>query len=82
MGRKHCRVEETSPGIYAVGGYPVVIQVIASKKLPFEENLWLKGLSNNLNAAAAGTILEEAGLTAKWEKPGEARGKKPVGKRP
>jgi hypothetical protein len=113
---KNCAVEETSPGIYVVGGYPVSIQVIESRKLPFEENLWLKGLSNDLNAAAAETILEEsrdraaeigaylhailnanaktireilemangevtledvlekAGLIAKWEKRGEAKG--------
>jgi hypothetical protein len=119
---ERCVVVETSPGIYAVGGYPVVIQVIESRKLPLTENLWLKGLSNDLNAEAAGTILEESrkrkreaelgayihailsankktiwevikmaegtlpldemmtelmeefGLTAKWEKRGEARG--------
>jgi hypothetical protein len=39
----------------------VEIQVIESKKLSFKENLWLKGLSNDLNAAAVGTILEESG---------------------
>jgi hypothetical protein len=33
------RVEETSPGIYAVGGYPVVIQVIESKKTAAKEAL-------------------------------------------
>jgi hypothetical protein len=53
-------VTETSAGVYVVSGYPVAIQVIESKKLPFQENLWLKGLSNDLNAAAAGTILEES----------------------
>jgi hypothetical protein len=40
--------------------HPVDIQVIESKKLPAEENLWLKGLSNDLNAEAAGVILEES----------------------
>jgi hypothetical protein len=117
-GEKNCTVAETSAGVYVVSGYPVVIQVIESKKLPLSENLWLKGLSNDLNAEAAGTILEEsrkrertaeigayiyallnanaktirevlamadgevtleevledAGLIAKWEKRGEARG--------
>jgi hypothetical protein len=115
---EHCAVTETSTGVYVVSGYPVDIQVIESKKLPFEENLWLKGLSNDLNAEAAGSILkesrkrnreaelgayiyailsanketirevvkmadgalpfdelmEELGLTAEWEKRGEARG--------
>jgi hypothetical protein len=102
--------------VYVVSGYPVDIQVIESKKLPLEENLWLKGLSNDLNAEVADTILEESrkreaelgayiyallrantetieevyrmadkkltldevlerlGLTAEWEKRGEARG--------
>jgi hypothetical protein len=117
---KNCAVTETSPGVYVVSGYPVDMQVIESKKLPLEENLWLKGLSKDLNAEVADTILEESrkrereaelgayiyallranvetieevyrmankkltleemlernGLTAKWEKRGETRGKR------
>jgi hypothetical protein len=57
---KNVSVTETSAGVYVVGGYPVAVQVIESKRLPFEENLWLKGLSNDLNAVAAETILEES----------------------
>jgi hypothetical protein len=34
--------------------------VIESKKLPESENLWLKGLAKDLNAATAGLILEES----------------------
>jgi hypothetical protein len=34
--------------------------VIESKKLPMEENLWLKGLTKDLNAKAARSILEES----------------------
>jgi hypothetical protein len=45
---------ETSPGIYHIEGYPLAIQVIESKKLPVEENLWLKGLAKDLNPAIAG----------------------------
>jgi hypothetical protein len=113
---ENCAVAEISAGVYVVSGYPVDIQVIESKKLPLEENLWLKGLSKDLNAEVAGTILEESrkrdvelgaylyailsanketirevlkmvegalpfdelmeelGVTAKWEKRGEARG--------
>jgi hypothetical protein len=115
---RNVAVEETSPGVYGISGYPVAIQVIESGKLPLSENLWLKGLSDDLNTAAAGTILEESrkrkreaelgayiyailsankktirevlkmadgafpfdelmeelGLTAEWEKRGEARG--------
>jgi hypothetical protein len=114
----NCRISEGSPGIYSISGYPVSIQVIECKKLSLSENLWLKGLNNDLNAADAGAILKEsrkkdrgaqigaylyallsansetieevlemaegqitleealekAGLTAKWEKRGEAKG--------
>jgi hypothetical protein len=111
-------VEKTSQGIYSVRGYSFDIQIIVSKELPAAENLWLKGLTNDLNTELAGVILkeshkisekreigaylyalicanletvrevlkmsdermafdrlmEELGLTAKWEKTGEARG--------
>jgi hypothetical protein len=53
-------VSETSPGIYRITGYTLEIQVIESKKLPLEENLWLKGLAKDLNAVVAGTILRES----------------------
>jgi hypothetical protein len=113
-----CKVGEVSPGIYRIVGYPVSMQVLESKKLPLQENLWLKGLSNDLKVRDAKIILEEsrrrgkgtpveayiyallnanieairevtgmangtltldevleqAGLTAKWEQRGEARG--------
>jgi hypothetical protein len=116
---RNCRIVENFPGIYGISGYPITLQVIESKKLSLPENLWLKGLSNDLNSEAAVVILkesrkrgrddslaaylyavlsantrtvqevlqvanngeltldevlEEAGLTAKWEKRGEARG--------
>jgi hypothetical protein len=57
---QHCEIIEQSPGIYQIIGYPIAIQVIESKKLPESENLWLKGLTKDLNAAAAGIILEES----------------------
>ena len=44
-------VAETSPGIYTVSGDILPIQVIDSRKLAAEENLWLKSLSNNLTPA-------------------------------
>ncbi|MDR0597224.1 MAG: hypothetical protein LBG14_01810 [Treponema sp.] len=34
--------------------------MIESGKLPFEENLWLRGLAKDLNPAAAGSILKES----------------------
>lgn len=56
----NCVVSRTSSGIYAVSGYPVVIQVVESRKLPLEDNLWLKGLSDDLNVETAAIILEES----------------------
>jgi hypothetical protein len=64
---KNRSVSESSPGIYVISGYPVAIQVIECKKLPLSENLWFKGLTKDLNAAAAGTILEESRKRAKGE---------------
>jgi hypothetical protein len=43
------KVAETSPGIYTVSGDILPIQVINSRKLPAEENLWLKNLNNEHN---------------------------------
>jgi hypothetical protein len=53
-------ITEPATGIYQIAGYPLPIQVIESKKLPFEENLWLKGLTKDLNAKSARSILEES----------------------
>jgi hypothetical protein len=117
---ERCAIKEESPGIYRITGHWMPIQVIESKKLPPDENLWLKGLDSELNTETAGSILElsrkkngpeiaaylyavllanaktiqevlkmdkaeeitldevleEAGLTKKWEERGEARGEK------
>ena len=43
-------VEESSPGIYTVKGDILPIQIINSRRLSAEENLWLKALSNRLNS--------------------------------
>ena len=53
------RVEESSPGIYTVKGDILPIQVINSSRLSADENLWLKSLSNKLEALAAKRVLEE-----------------------
>jgi hypothetical protein len=42
-------VAETFPGIYTVSGDIMPIQVIESRKLPAEENIWLKSLRDGLN---------------------------------
>jgi hypothetical protein len=48
---RHYGVEETSPGIYTISGDIVPIQIIESKRLLAEGNLWLKELDNRLDAA-------------------------------
>ena len=50
-------VKKTSPGIYRVTGDYLPIQIIESGKLPEEENLWLKSLAKDLQAANAGSII-------------------------
>jgi hypothetical protein len=55
---KECTVTEDSPGIYRVTGYRLGIQIIETRKLAPEENLWLKGLNRGLNAETAGSIIE------------------------
>jgi hypothetical protein len=60
IGEQQGGITETSPGICRIAGYPLAIQVIESRKLPFEENLWLRGLTKDLNPAVAGSILKES----------------------
>ena len=54
------KVEETSQGIYNVKGDILPIQIIDSRKLSPEENLWLRDLNNKLDAQEAGRLLLEA----------------------
>jgi hypothetical protein len=58
------RIDETSPGIYRVSGDYVPIQIIETKKLPGNENIWLKSLANDLEFRGMGTI-QEAGQKQK-----------------
>jgi len=53
------KVEETSSGIYTVKGDILPIQIIDSRKLSAEENLWLKDLNNKLEAREASRLLLE-----------------------
>jgi hypothetical protein len=53
-------IDEASNGIYVVGGDVFPIQIIESKKLSATDNLWLKSLSNNLNAADLNTLGEHS----------------------
>ena len=50
---KKYRVEEKEKGIYYVYGDLIPIQILITKKLSAEENLWLKSLTNKLNETAA-----------------------------
>jgi hypothetical protein len=62
------KVAETSPGIYTVIGDILPIQVIDSRKLPAEENLWLKSLSNEhdiFTIANIGKEIDKQGKAAR-----------------
>jgi hypothetical protein len=52
-------VAENHPGIYTISGDILPIQVINSSRLPADENLWLKSLSNRLDISALSRINEE-----------------------
>jgi hypothetical protein len=58
-GERGYGVEESGPGIYTVKGDYLPIQIIETKRLSGEENLWLKSLTNDLERGAARAILEE-----------------------
>ena len=57
--KRNFTVEETSPGIYSVKGDILAIQIINSRQLSAEENIWLKELDNRLSAPRLHRILEE-----------------------
>jgi len=59
------KVEETSSGIYTVKGDILPIQIIDSRKLSMDENLWLKHLDNKLLAEEASRLLLEASKKSK-----------------
>ena len=44
-------VEEKLPGIYIVKGDIIPMQIIDSRRLSAEENIWLRGLDNRLNVS-------------------------------
>jgi hypothetical protein len=52
-------VEETSPGIYTVTGDIIPIQIIDSRKLPEEENLWLRSLSDRHDGSTLARLDKE-----------------------
>jgi len=58
-GKRNFTVEERCPGIYTVEGDIIPIQIIDSRKLSAEENLWLKELDNRLTALQIRRLAEE-----------------------
>jgi hypothetical protein len=52
-------VAETAEGIYTIKGDILPMQVIDSRRLPAEENLWLKSLTDELNLEETKEISEE-----------------------
>ena len=59
------KVEECSPGIYNVTGDIMPIQVIDSRRLSADENLWLRDLRNGLDVYEIAAFLEEASRQGK-----------------
>jgi hypothetical protein len=53
------RVEEPWPGVYHVMGDIISIQIIESKRLAAEDNLWLRALGNRLDRGSALRVIEE-----------------------
>ncbi|MDR1970554.1 MAG: hypothetical protein LBQ46_01410 [Treponema sp.] len=53
-------VEEKWPGIYEVSGAIPSMQIIESKRLVEEENMWLKNMSREVSTASLRKILEES----------------------
>jgi hypothetical protein len=52
-------VEKSSPGVYSVKGDPVPMQIIDTRELPEEENIWLAKLDNRLDQTGARKIIRE-----------------------
>jgi hypothetical protein len=58
-GVRGYRVEEKAAGIYTVSGDILPIQVIDSRKLSEDENLWLKNLTDRLNVKSGKRMVRE-----------------------
>ena len=64
------KVAEKYPGIYTVLGDILPIQIIDSRQLSSEENLWLKGLRNKLEPSEIRRVLTEISRQGKAVKIG------------
>jgi hypothetical protein len=56
---RHCAIEKSSPGVYSVKGDLVPMQIIDTRELPEEENIWLAKLDNRLDQTGARKIISE-----------------------
>jgi hypothetical protein len=56
---RHCVIEKSSPGVYSVKGDPVPMQILDTRELPEEENIWLAKLDNRLDPTGARRIIGE-----------------------
>jgi hypothetical protein len=52
-------VEKSGPGVYSVRGDPIPMQIIDTRELPVEENLWLAQLDNRLDSDGARRLVRE-----------------------
>jgi hypothetical protein len=52
-------IKQTADGIYNVKGSEIPVQIIESKRLDKEENLWLRSLSDSLDTAGMEKVLGE-----------------------
>jgi hypothetical protein len=52
-------VEKSGPGVYSVRGDAIPMQIIDTRELPVEENLWLAQLDNRLDQTGARRIIRE-----------------------
>jgi len=63
--KRNYTVEESDPGIYTVKGDIIPIQIIDSRELSAEENLWLKELDNRLDPQRLLRLAKEIGRFGK-----------------
>jgi hypothetical protein len=62
---RNYKVEEKGAGIYQVTGDIIPIQIIDSRELSEDDNLWLRGLSKDLEIRSAQAILKAGSEKAK-----------------
>ncbi len=56
---RHYSLKKTEPGIYLVQGDFLPIQIIVTRKLSKQKNLWLKSLTNKFDTASAQNLIAD-----------------------